>query len=225
MAVFRAMATGPLRKVRGWFERRGEVGAGRSLRHGRVYIRHPRGSDWREWVQLRAASRSFLTPWEPTWPRDALTQAAFRRRLRQYAQDRRDGTGYSFLIFRAGDDALLGGINITNIRRGIVEAGSLGYWIGAPYAGHGYMSEAMHCMLRFAFERLGLHRVEAACLPNNAASRALLRKSGFKEEGLARKYLRIDGVWRDHQTFAILRDDWVLGRRAGLVPPRGGGCV
>jgi ribosomal-protein-alanine N-acetyltransferase len=180
--------------------------------HGRVYLRRPRDADWKDWSSLRAASRAFLTPWEPTWPNDALTRAAFRRRLRQYTQDWREGSAYNFLIFRGHGDALLGGINLSNVRRGIVQGGSLGYWIGGPYARQGYMSEAMQCMLSFAFEHLDLHRVEAACLPDNAASRALLRKSGFRQEGRARKYLRINGVWQDHLTFAILREEWEAAR-------------
>ena len=85
--------------------------------------------------------------------------------------------------------------------------GSLGYWTGAPYARQGYMTEAVACVLDHAFGRLNLHRVEAACLPHNDASRGLLLKCGFKEEGLGRGYLKIDGRWRDHLLFAILRDD------------------
>lgn len=195
-----------------WLKPQASAAAAERVSHGRVYLRRPRDGDWKEWSNLRAASRAFLTPWEPTWPKDALTRAAFRRRLRQYAQDWREGSGYNFLIFRTDDDALLGGINLCYVRRGIVQGGSLGYWIGAPYARQGYMSEAMQCMLSFAFEQLELHRVEAACLPNNKASEALLRKSGFRQEGHARKYLRINGVWQDHLTFAILREDWEAGR-------------
>jgi ribosomal-protein-alanine N-acetyltransferase len=198
--------------VIGWLKPEGGAAAEVRLSHRRVYLRRPRDSDWKEWSTLRAASSAFLAPWEPTWPKDALTRAAFRRRLRQYAQDWREGSAYNFLIFRAEDEALLGGINLSNVRRGIVQGGSLGYWIGEAYARRGYMSEAMQCMLSFAFEHLDLHRVEAAFLPNNAASGALLRKSGFREEGRARKYLRINGVWQDHLTFAILHEDWEAAR-------------
>ena len=102
----------------------------------------------------------------------------------------------------------MGGINITNVRRGIALQGTLGYWIGAAFARQGYMTEAMRAMLAFAFTDLKLHRVEAACLPDNAASWALLLKCGFTEEGRARQYLRINGRWQDHLTFAILREDW-----------------
>lgn len=213
MAGRRSLISSPSDTVLRWFGVRPEAAAPARLAAGRVYLRRPQDSDWRSWAKLRAASREFLTPWEPTWARDALSQSAFRRRLRQYADDWTEGSGYNFLVFRIADDVLLGGINLTNVRRGIVQAGALGYWIGAPHAAQGYMSEAMQGMLRFAFDHLGLHRVEAACLPNNAASVALLHKSGLHEEGRARKYLLINGEWRDHLTFAILREDWAGGAR------------
>jgi ribosomal-protein-alanine N-acetyltransferase len=182
----------------------------RSLRleQGRVMLRPPRGSDWREWARLRQESRIFLEPWEPTWPYDALSRGAFRRRLRQYVTEWRHGIGYAFLIFtRAEPQQMIGGITLSNVRRGVAQTGSLGYWIGARHAREGYMTEALGVMLNFGFERLGLHRLEAACLPNNEASRRLLLKLGFHQEGFARGYLRIDGEWRDHLLFAILRDD------------------
>lgn len=178
--------------------------------HGRVILKPLAVSDWREWAKLRADSRDFLTPWESTWPDDALEAGAFRRRVRQYAEDWARRTAYHFLIRRAEDNRLVGGINITNVRRGIAQQGTLGYWIGAAHARHGYMTEAMLAMLGFAFGELKLHRVEAACLPDNAASRALLLKCGFREEGRARQYLRINGRWQDHVTFAILADDWAV---------------
>jgi ribosomal-protein-alanine N-acetyltransferase len=199
--------------VLGWFGVRPRPGQGLRLESGRIYLRRPRDSDFEAWTSLRAGSREFLAPWEPTWSKAALSRAAFRRRLHQYAEDWRDASGYNFLIFRAEDDALLGAINLSNVRRGIVQAGTLGYWMGASFTGQGYMTEALQCMLRYAFDRLELHRVEAACLPHNTASEALLRKGGFRLEGHARKYLRIDGKWQDHLIFAILRED-----RAGASP-------
>ncbi len=177
------------------------------LEVGRVYLRPPRMRDWRAWARLRERSRAFLAPWEPTWPENALTRAAFRRRLRQHGEEMQNGHGYSFLIFRKSDDALVGGISMTNLRRGVAQTASLGYWIGEPYARQGYMAEALIAVLGFAFDILHLHRVEAACLPGNTASQGLLRKVGFVEEGYARGYLRINGEWQDHVLFAILRDD------------------
>jgi ribosomal-protein-alanine N-acetyltransferase len=173
----------------------------------RVHLRPPRVKDWRDWAALREESRGFLAPWEPTWPSDALSRTAFVRRLkRQIAEWRRD-EAYSFLIFGNADDALYGGIGLSNVRRGVAQMASLGYWMGLRHAGKGYMTEAVGAIVAFAFFQLGLHRIEAACLPSNAASQALLRKAGFAHEGLARGFLRIDGLWQDHLLFAILRDD------------------
>ena len=177
------------------------------LERGRVYLRPPAHRDWRAWADLRGESRDFLTPWEPTWAHDALTRGAYRRRLRAYKAEMRQGTSYSFLVFRASDDALLGGVTLSNIRRGVAQSASLGYWAGARHSRQGYMREALAAVLRFALKDLGLHRVEAACLPGNAASQALLLKSGFREEGHAREYLRINGNWQDHLLFGILRED------------------
>lgn len=173
----------------------------------RLYLRRPRVADFDEWSALRAESRSFLTPWEPTWPRDALSEDSFRRRVRRAAQEWRDEAGYGLFLVRLADEALLGGITLGSVRRGVAQTATLGYWIGAPYARQGFMTEAVHCALGFGFERLGLHRVEAACLPNNTASRGLLLKCGFREEGLAREYLKISGRWTDHLLFGILATD------------------
>jgi [ribosomal protein S5]-alanine N-acetyltransferase len=178
----------------------------------RALLRPPERRDWRVWAQLRGDSRAFLTPWEPTWSADSLTRSAFYRRLQRYGADWRQDLGYSFLLFRLDDDALLGGIGLTNVRRGVAESASLGYWVGERFARQGYMTEGLQLVLNFAFQRARLHRVEAACLPHNAASRGLLLKSGFREEGYARGYLCIDGRWQDHVLFAILREEWSAQR-------------
>ncbi len=160
---------------------------------------------------MRGESRAFLTPWEPAWPTDALSRASFRRRIARYAMDWRTDQGYSFFIFRQSDDALLGGIGLSNVRRGVAETGSLGYWIGECHARQGFMLEALRLSLDFSFQRLRLHRVEAACLPTNLPSRGLLAKAGFREEGYAQKYLCIDGIWQDHVLFAMLQEEWRKG--------------
>ena len=187
---------------------RGGLDRGLRLQRDRVYLRYPVQQDWRAWSTLRADSQAFLAPWEPTWVHDALSRGAFRRRLRMYRVEMRQGVTYSFLIFRAADDTLLGGITLTNLRRGVSQSATLGYWIGAVHARRGYVTEALGAVLEYAFQRLGLHRVEAACLPGNEASRRLLLGSGFHEEGYAREYLRINGSWQDHQLFAILRGEF-----------------
>ena len=172
-----------------------------------VYLRAPQMADYAEWATLREASRAFLTPWEPTWPADDLTRAAFRRRLRRYADDLRSDQSYAFLLFRKSDHRLIGGVTLANIRRGVAQAGSLGYWMGASYAGKGAMTAAVRALVPFAFGTLRLHRLEAACIPSNAASIRLLEKTGFSREGYAREYLCIDGLWQDHVLYARLIGD------------------
>ena len=157
--------------------------------------------------RLREQSRAFLTPWEPTWPADDLTRGAFRRRLKRYAEDLRSDLAYAFLIFRSDDNALVGGLTLANIRRGVAQAGSIGYWVGAPFARKGYMTAAMRALIPFCFGTLRLHRLEAACIPANAASIRLLEKTGFQREGYARGYLCINGIWQDHLLYARLKDD------------------
>ncbi|MBM3571167.1 MAG: GNAT family N-acetyltransferase [Alphaproteobacteria bacterium] len=172
-----------------------------------VYLRPPRRGDWQQWAELRAVSRDFLTPWEPTWPGDALTQAAFRQRLARSTKDWADDLCYSFFIFRRADDDLVGGVTLSNVRRGVAQTASVGYWIGRPYARNGHMTDAVATLVAYAFDKLGLHRVEAACQPNNVPSRSLLKRVGFEEEGRARKYLRINGLWQDHVLLARLAED------------------
>jgi len=172
-----------------------------------VVLRPPQMTDYTEWAALREASREFLTPWEPTWPADDLTRGAFRRRLRRYSEDIRTDQGYAFIIVRSADDALVGGLTLANIRRGVAQAGSLGYWMGLPFVRLGLMTAAVRAVIPFAFGTLRLHRLEAACIPTNAASIRLLEKTGFQREGYAREYLCINGIWQDHLLYARLKDD------------------
>jgi [ribosomal protein S5]-alanine N-acetyltransferase len=172
-----------------------------------VSLRVPQSGDYAEWAALRETSRDFLVPWEPTWPDDDLSRGAFRRRLKRYADDQRSDLAYAFMIFRNDDNALVGGLTLANIRRGVAQAGSLGYWVGAPFARKGYMTAAVRALVPFCFRTLRLHRLEAACIPANAASIALLEKTGFTREGYARRYLCINGVWQDHLLYARLADD------------------
>jgi ribosomal-protein-alanine N-acetyltransferase len=172
-----------------------------------VVLRPPQMSDYPEWAALREASRDFLTPWEPTWPADDLTRASFRRRIRRYFEDQRGDLAYPFFIFRRNDDALVGGLTLANVRRGCAQACTLGYWMGRDYAQRGYMTAAVRGVIPFAFGTLRLHRIEAACIPANAASIRLLERTGFQREGFARQYLCINGLWQDHLLFARLQGD------------------
>jgi len=171
-----------------------------------VVLRTPQMTDYTEWAALREKSRAFLTPWEPTWPEDDLSRGAFRRRIRRYVEDLRADQGYAFLIVRGADNALVGGLTIANVRRGVAQAGSLGYWMGQPFARQGYMTAAVRTIVPFAFTTLRLHRLEAACIPTNTGSIRLLENTGFVREGYAREYLCIDGVWQDHLLYARLKE-------------------
>jgi len=184
----------------------------------RLYIRHARPKDWKAWAALRQANRTFLTPWEPTWPTDAFSRRTFVRRLRRQLAEWKADRGYSLLVFSRADDQLVGGVTLGAVRRGVAQMASMGYWVGEGFARRGYMTEATTAMLGFGFRQLGLHRVEAACLPNNEASRRLLLGVGFTEEGFAKSYLRINGSWRDHFLFGMARDGFET-----LYPQQAGG--
>jgi len=177
------------------------------LQADKVCLRMPQFGDYAQWAAVREESRKFLEPWEPTWSSDALTRAAFRRRLRRYAREVREDSGIAFFVFRKEDDALLGGVTISHIRRGVTQSCSVGYWMGQRYTRQGYMNDALSTVVRFVFDGLRLHRLEAACVPSNEASTAVPRRCGFSEEGAAREYLCINGVWRDHILFATLSSD------------------
>jgi len=172
----------------------------------RVVLRPPERGDYEAWASLRAGSRDFLSPWEPSWPPDAVSRASFRARVARYTEDWRTDQAYNYFLF-AHDETLIGGIGLSNIRRGVSETASLGYWVGEPFARQRYMTSALPLVVDFAFERLALHRLEAACLPSNIPSRSLLARAGFQQEGYAREYLCIAGKWQDHLLFAILRGD------------------
>lgn len=174
--------------------------------HG-VLLRPPRAGDYPAWAELRDASRDYLQPWEPAWPEDDLTRAAFRRRLTVYAREMELGNAWPFFIFDQGGRVLLGAVTLSNIRRGVAETGTLGYWIGQPYAGAGHATAAVRTLSQHAFHDLRLHRLEASCLPSNTASRRVLEKSGFRKEGEARAYLKINGAWSDHLLFGLLSED------------------
>lgn len=173
----------------------------------RMTLRPPVHSDFREWSQLRARSIDYLSPWEPSWAKDHLSRKAFTNRVYWAQRSVSGGTALPLFLLRRQDDQLLGAITLDNIRRGPSQAGTLGYWTGEPFARQGYMREAIKAVVHHAFTQLDLSRIEAACLPENAASRGLLETSGFKYEGVAQSYLQIDGRWRTHVLYAALRSD------------------
>lgn len=164
-----------------------------------LLLRYPVMEDHGQWAQLRAGSRAFLEPWEPTWPDDELLAASFRHRIRRYRDLIAEDLCYPYFIFKG--DVLLGAVTLSNVRRGVAQTATLGYWIGETHSRQGHMGRALSLLLPHAFSALGLHRVEAACLPRNAASIRLLESAGFAREGHARAYLKIAGRWEDHLLF------------------------
>jgi [ribosomal protein S5]-alanine N-acetyltransferase len=173
-----------------------------TLERGQILLRPPRLEDFEEWLRLRETSREFLEPWEPLWSENDLTAYGFRQRIRAYTQQIKRDSAYPFFIFHRAEGHLLGAITLSNVRRGVAQMCTVGYWIGQPYARLGYMTDALELAVDYGFGNLGLHRVEAACLPSNAASIALLKRGAFSLEGMARNYLKIAGIWQDHLLFS-----------------------
>lgn len=167
-------------------------------------LRLPRFTDYRQWFAARDGSRAFLQPWEPTWRADELTESAFRLRVQRNTQEFSSGVAVPFLLFRREDMTLMGGLTVGYIRRGAAQSCMIGYWMGEKYAGNGHMFAALKLAVPYIHTGLQLHRIEAACIPENWKSVRLLEKAGFEREGLLRKYLKINGEWRDHLMFSRL---------------------
>jgi len=173
----------------------------------RLTLRPPMHGDYRAWADQREASRDHLAPWEPTWSADHLSRKAFTNRVYWAQRSIANGSAVPLFLIRRQDEALVGAITLDNIRRGPAQSGTTGYWVGAPFARAGYMREALLAVVHYAFTTLDLSRLEAGCLPENAASRGLLEKCGYKYEGVAQSYLQINGRWRNHVLYANLRGD------------------
>lgn len=173
----------------------------------RIKLRTPISADYQQWAELRRQSRAFLEPWEPRWTEDELDRSGWRQRLGRYREDLAQGTAVAFFIFDRKTSQLLGGITLGNIRHGVAQTGHIGYWMGERFAGQGYMLEAVRLVATYAFAKLHLHRIEAACIPGNERSVRVLEKAGFQREGLLRAYLRIDGAWQDHYLYALIAGD------------------
>lgn len=173
----------------------------------KLTLRPPALADFEAWARLRRESRAFLSPWEPSWSRDHLSSRAFRNRVAWAERAIRQHDAWPLFLFRAEDEAIVGGLTLSNVRREPAQAATLGYWVGAAHARKGYMTEALSALRDFAFSELGISRLEAACLPDNVASRRLLERVEFKYEGVAQAYLQIAGRWRNHVLYAALRAD------------------
>lgn len=183
------------------------------LQTERLILRAPTHADYRPWAALRNASMDFLIPWEPTWATDHLSRKSFTNRVYWAKRSIKQTSAFPFFMFLADTQTLVGAITLDNIWRGPAQAATIGYWIGQPFARQGYMREAISAVSDYAFHQLDLSRIQAACLPENNASRGVLEKAGFKYEGVAQSYLQINGRWRNHVLYAALRND-----RRGRAP-------
>lgn len=176
-------------------------------RGGSLFLRHPKWADYDEWSSLRERSREHLSPWEPSWNPDHLLRRNYKHRLSVLKKQVAKEQGYFFHIFRQPGERFIGAVNVMNIQRSAAQSGQLGYWLGEGFSGQGHGRAAVDRVCEFCFSDLGLHRLEAAVRPDNAPSIALLDAIGFKAEGTARGYLKIDGQWRDHIIYARLSSD------------------
>jgi ribosomal-protein-alanine N-acetyltransferase len=175
-----------------------------TIRSDGLLLRAPRMDDYVDWAQLRQESRQFLAPWEPIWPLDDLTRQSFRRRMKRYHDDMVADLAYTLFIFEPSTGSLMGGLTLGNVRRGVSQSATLGYWMGQPFAGRGIMTKSVKIATEYAFNKLGLRRIEAGCIPGNTASIRVLEANGFEREGYAKEYLCIAGIWQDHYLYARL---------------------
>jgi len=186
----------------------------------RVLLRSLRDDDYGAWSEVRRRCRDWLLPWEP---RPAHGQpmgedpVSFAARCTARDRESQLGTGYGFGIFLPAESGRFAGeINLTSVRRAPFQSAYVGYWIDQQLAGNGYIPEAVVVLLGFAFEQLGLHRVQISIIPRNRASRRVMEKLVIREEGTAVRYLEIDGRWEDHIRYAITVEEWVERRREYL---------
>jgi [ribosomal protein S5]-alanine N-acetyltransferase len=206
--MHRSASAGPTDRARARASSQRPPGLGSTIAVGeRIFLRRPTPRDRRQYLALRRRSVSFLRPWEP---RPSAKNAAVRQ-FAAWLASARSGRNEKLLICSSEDGAILGAINLNEIVRGPAQSAYLGYWIGAPYAKQGYMTEALPLALSHAFQALGLHRVEANIMPTNRPSLALVKRAGFRCEGYSPRYLKIAGRWRDRERWALLAEDWQRG--------------
>jgi ribosomal-protein-alanine N-acetyltransferase len=175
-----------------------------------VYLFAPAKDTADDFIALTTTSQHFHQPW--------VYPATDSKRYRAYLERLDGGGAFGYLVARTEDDAMVGVININDVVMGGFRSGSLGYYVGAPYSGRGYMSAGLALVLDLAFTILDLHRIEANVQPGNAASLALVRRLGFRKEGFSPAFLRIGGEWRDHERWAMLNEEWMAAHHTGPVP-------
>jgi ribosomal-protein-alanine N-acetyltransferase len=180
----------------------------------RVLLRPLSPTDFTQWHEVRRRNSAWLTKWEPSRPPGAPDVIedphAFTVRCNARDRERQMGAGYGFGVFVEGDFA--GEINLTNIQRGPFQNAYVGYWIDEKHAGQSYTPEALAVVCRFAFDDLGLHRLQISIIPRNSASRRVVAKLDIRDEGIAERYLEINGVWEDHVRYAITSEEWTQRR-------------
>jgi len=184
----------------------------------RIMMRPLTPGDFAQWTEVRVRNEEWLVPWEPTRSTrladPTRSREAFSARCAARDRERQAGTAYGFGIYV--DHALAGEVNINNVVRGALQSGTIGYWIDRDRAGRGYTAEGVAVLTRFAFEELHLHRLEICIVPRNTNSRRVMEKLRYREEGIALRYLEINGTWEDHMRFGITAEEWVK-RRAELT--------
>jgi [ribosomal protein S5]-alanine N-acetyltransferase len=180
------------------------------LKGRRITLRPLTVSDFPQWQEVRRRSHDWLVSWEPRRPPGSPdvvdSRSAFAARCRARERERQLGTGYGFGIFVG--PRLCGEINVNGVQRGPFQSAYVGYWIDEACAGRGYVPEAVVVLARHAFEDLSLHRLQIAIIPRNAASRRVVDKLGIRDEGVAVRYLEINGRWEDHIRYAITAEEW-----------------
>jgi ribosomal-protein-alanine N-acetyltransferase len=174
-----------------------------------------KASDWEAWRDVRIRSREWLEPWEPlaepSAPDPITDPEAFKARCGAWERQRHFDAAYGFGIF-LGKGTFIGEVSLGSVQRGPFQSANVGYWIDVDHAGRGYMPEAVAVILRFAFEELGLHRVEAAIVPRNTKSRRVAEKLGLRDEGTSPRFLQIGGAWEDHVRYGITVEEWSARR-------------
>lgn len=176
----------------------------------RVMMRPLTPGDFDAWSEVRLRNESWLLPWEPARNHHLFdptrSREAFNSRCASRDRERHAGTAFGFGVFV--DNAVAGEVNLNNIIRGALQSGTIGYWIDRARAGHGYIVEGVAVLMRFAFEELQLHRLEICIVPRNTNSRRVMEKLGLREEGVALRYLEINGTWEDHIRFGVTAEEW-----------------
>ncbi len=187
---------------------------GQTLAGHRVELRPLQAGDWDAWRAVRVGSRDWLEPWEPLGdpgtPDPVSDADAFKARCGAWERQRHFDAAYGFGIFLKKGGAFVGEVSLGSVQRGPFQSANVGYWIDEAHAGKGYMPEAVAVVLRYAFEQLGLHRVEAAIVPRNTRSRRVTEKLGMRDEGTSERFLQIRGAWEDHVRYAITSEEWAV---------------